>query len=738
MNKTIKRNVVVSAILAIMLCVSLIAGATFALFTSESKVNIAVTSGKVDVKATIGELTLSSTVGGVTTAGEDGKWVNGGTATVDGDTITLDKMMPGDTVSFDITVTNYSNVAVKTRTIYTAQGELLGALTIEGFGEVQKTGVTLWRDLGVGSADEVYSVSITLDENAGNEYQEKSAAITFGVEAVQGNAQVDDPFTVRYGDTEEKHVSLKSALDAYEAAEASDVVIDVAAGTYYDTNVVVKQIANKNLAIKANGNVTFVNDVDSAPVFVVDAGSRPFNTYETLTFDGLNFELDNGAFGVQFGSGAIRYARNITVENCSFVGTDNTAFAVQSGSGSNPNSVTVSNCTADGIDTFVSTYATALTVSNCTATNINGFVNNQPAAADTSVVNCNATVNGNEAGYVVRVNGDTLKVIDSTLTLESKCAFTTGAIVVRGATNVVLQNNTISATVADDVNGATATICQSTAGYAQVNSDRAYTLLTGYKSTAGFVPMTWNDQANVNSGYAIFNADGLLAFRDLCANNANLRNNKILLTADIDMENRTWNEVNAHYELTCKLGGLVFDGDGHTISNMNIAGKAMFHRIVAIDVVTFKNLTMENIVAYDEPIHGGNQFKAVFVGDLYCDIVFDSVTVSNTEVSGYWAIGAFVGRAGGDNSSVDVLFNNCHVKDFVVNAPYNYYVSSFVGLVNDYDTGADTITFTGSNTVSCFTVNAVLSSGNNTGGSIHTDVNEAENVTVEGYEVKFS
>lgn len=47
MTKSIRRNVIVSALLAICLCASLIAGATFAIFTSESKVNIAVTSGNL-------------------------------------------------------------------------------------------------------------------------------------------------------------------------------------------------------------------------------------------------------------------------------------------------------------------------------------------------------------------------------------------------------------------------------------------------------------------------------------------------------------------------------------------------------------------------------------------------------------------------------------------------------------------------------------------------------------------
>lgn len=63
MNKTTKTKVVVSALLAIVLCVSLVAGATYALFTSESRVNIAVTSGKVDLVASVDGVSLYSPAG---------------------------------------------------------------------------------------------------------------------------------------------------------------------------------------------------------------------------------------------------------------------------------------------------------------------------------------------------------------------------------------------------------------------------------------------------------------------------------------------------------------------------------------------------------------------------------------------------------------------------------------------------------------------------------------------------
>ena len=75
MKQTTK--VLLSAVLTIALCVSVISGATFALFTSEAGTNIAVTAGKVNVTATLGNLKTYS-------MGDEqpqGTFENGGTAT---------------------------------------------------------------------------------------------------------------------------------------------------------------------------------------------------------------------------------------------------------------------------------------------------------------------------------------------------------------------------------------------------------------------------------------------------------------------------------------------------------------------------------------------------------------------------------------------------------------------------------------------------------------------------------
>ena len=123
MKQTTK--VLLSAVLTIALCVSVISGATFALFTSEASTNIAVTAGKVNVTATLGNLKTYS-MGNPTTTNLT--FANGGTAklTNNNATIELDKITPGDKVTFDVTVANNSNVDIMYRVNWRVDGDLLG------------------------------------------------------------------------------------------------------------------------------------------------------------------------------------------------------------------------------------------------------------------------------------------------------------------------------------------------------------------------------------------------------------------------------------------------------------------------------------------------------------------------------------------------------------------------------------------------------------------------------------
>ena len=111
------------SLMTLVLCLTLISGATFALFTSESKVDITVKSGKVSVESVIENLKLYSMDEEQTDAFE-----NGGTAKYENGVLTLDKMTPGDKVTFDIKVTNSSNIDIKYRVNWSVDGILGDAL----------------------------------------------------------------------------------------------------------------------------------------------------------------------------------------------------------------------------------------------------------------------------------------------------------------------------------------------------------------------------------------------------------------------------------------------------------------------------------------------------------------------------------------------------------------------------------------------------------------------------------
>ena len=103
-----KKKVIISSIMTIVICLTLIAGSTFALFTSESTVNVAVTAGTVNVKAYVDESTIDYT------SDLDGGRLDQSNAVFNAEENTIDimYMVPGDTVTFNIVVENYSNVAV--------------------------------------------------------------------------------------------------------------------------------------------------------------------------------------------------------------------------------------------------------------------------------------------------------------------------------------------------------------------------------------------------------------------------------------------------------------------------------------------------------------------------------------------------------------------------------------------------------------------------------------------------
>lgn len=214
--KSTKRNVIVSALLAITLCMSVLAGATFALFTSTAKVNLSITSAKVKLlNATIENKKMYSLteVNPDTLEGTEedrtaaGTFYLGGTAEFEGNTLTLKKMAPGDRIAFDVKVDNESDIPVKYRVLVKEDGEsnLTAALNIfvnnEYYLGDSATGYTA---LAVGENVTV-PVSVELPISAGNDYAEKTATLIVSVEAVQASVKdtADTPLSFSDGNAHE-------------------------------------------------------------------------------------------------------------------------------------------------------------------------------------------------------------------------------------------------------------------------------------------------------------------------------------------------------------------------------------------------------------------------------------------------------------------------------------------------------------------------------------------------------
>ena len=190
-----KKKALLASILTIAMCFSVIAGATFALFTSESTVNVAVTSGTVDVDATILEDTLATSSLGVAQA--NGAFENGGNAAFDANAVlVLTNMTPGDAVSFSIESKNNSNVNVQYRVKWAVDGKLYEALVATADDTPIVNNTSAWELWTAPATDaekvKTVEVELTLPTEVDNEYQNQTAAIAFTVEAVQGNAIVSN------------------------------------------------------------------------------------------------------------------------------------------------------------------------------------------------------------------------------------------------------------------------------------------------------------------------------------------------------------------------------------------------------------------------------------------------------------------------------------------------------------------------------------------------------------------
>ncbi len=251
-----KKKVLLSSIVTIALCLSLIAGSTYALFTDREEVNIAVTAGNVDITATLDKASLLTWSLNETEADArtDGTFVNGGTAEITDDaTVELELVTPGDVAKFKIEVKNDSNVNVQYRVRMISEEianvvDLTPALVttayIDGFNYIVNSNgterATAWAF--VEKDEDIEDIWVTVnfpnhddDGSIDNAYKNAQAKITFVVEAVQGNAN-----------------TFTTVTDVDSMKDPNGLIAD---GIYNGTGNTINPAA----PLEFNGNVTLAN-----------------------------------------------------------------------------------------------------------------------------------------------------------------------------------------------------------------------------------------------------------------------------------------------------------------------------------------------------------------------------------------------------------------------------------------------------------------------------------------------
>ncbi len=420
MKKTAKRSIIVSAVLAIIMCVSLVAGATFALFTSDSKVNISVSSGKVKVEATVeGFQTYSGKdlTGNAEedaknrihktddstyfTGGKNGVFYNSGTAELNTDKnyLTIDRMTPGDKVTFDVKITNKSNVSAKYRTLIACEEDdgLFKGLKISITDNEVTTqwsngfsAVSAYSDLSAtndasGSEVKTVNVSIELPSDADNTYQDKNCTILYVVEAIQGNAATDE--------LDENTLYLYNAHDLFAFANAvntndTDVLDAYTNGAKLVANIDLKNAAWTPIGQK-NSTIKFTKTFDGANYTVYGLN---------VTADSLTSAHDGyGAFFGAIDGDAV--VKNLTVSGTA--SCENAAGVV-----ARMHKGTIENCTSEVTVTGTSKAGGIVCLTNENGCTIKGCTN----SGNISIGNVSGETNS--AGGIVAYANASTKITD--------------------------------------------------------------------------------------------------------------------------------------------------------------------------------------------------------------------------------------------------------------------------------------------------------------------------------------
>lgn len=158
----------------------------------------------------------------------------------------------------------------------------------------------------------------------------------------------------------------------------------------------------------------------------------------------------------------------------------------------------------------------------------------------------------------------------------------------------------------------------------------------------------------------ISSASAMSAFAIMVNNGETFENYRVTLNTDIDLGNKPWTPIgngSRGSEGGSSFSG-VFDGNGHTIRNINVTEDRDNYGAGLFSVVkggTVKNITVEggSIKAFD--------YGAAVVGIMLGESTVENCHARNVEISSGDAAAGIVARAYGTNNTITGCTNSCNI-----------------------------------------------------------------------------
>ena len=306
-KKNVTKHALLASILAMVLCVTMLVGTTFAWFTDTASANVnKIQSGKLDV-----ELQYDN----------NGTWEN-----AEGKTLDFQKAEgaeneailwePGCTYELpQIKVVNKGNLALKyTVKVTGVEGDQKLNEVIDW--TIDGVDINQEQHLTAGAESAALTLQGHMQESAGNEYQGLSIdGISITVVATQDTVENDS-----FGNT----YDATATYPVGDAAAIADTVKDLAtAGDKNVTVSVAKDLTGTSGIVTAKGN-TFTLDMNGKTVGVTyGKGSTNTTTNGMQLLQGSTVNLKNGTYKAEHGEDKdhniailIQNYSNLTVDNC--------------------------------------------------------------------------------------------------------------------------------------------------------------------------------------------------------------------------------------------------------------------------------------------------------------------------------------------------------------------------------------------------------------------------------------